>query len=164
MTFTLRYSDAPVLVTRDGYTESVSADENGVYQLHLGAGGGAFIEVSERERTESEKLFDQYYADCFAVKNAYINMDLNRSLYDTDTLNMLEQVVFLYEDALRGGEMTLEELAAARSDLQNALTGVKTILEMAAEILLRYEQTDSSVFDQSDFTRLTNLNARLDSS
>ena len=47
VTFSLRYSDGPVTVTMEAKSFEIQPDENGLYQLHLGAGGGAFIEITE---------------------------------------------------------------------------------------------------------------------
>lgn len=166
VSFTLRYTDGPVSVTYDGETESLSPDKDGVYHLHLGAGGGAFVEVSEREKTQDEYLMDQYYEDCFAVKNAYLDMSVQAQAYDPQTFSILEAEVLRYDSALQSGRMSLEELTAARTALQSALVGVKTFIEVATELATRmqawYMQTDGALFEESGYSRLTALNGRLE--
>ena len=157
--FTLRYSSDPVTVTMDGHTFSLTADEHGVYHLHLGAGGGAFIEVSERERSEEETLIDQLYKDCNAVKNTYLDMARDPTVYESESYRFLETVVQKYNDKLVSDSMTKEELEIAVVELQAALEQVRTVMEIAVEsaekLNLWYSQIDTEVFDKANYKTLS---------
>ena len=157
--FTLRYSDKPVSVTMEGKTFSLSADEDGIYHLHLGAGGGAFIEVEERERTEQEKLEDQYYADCNAVKNLYKQMAIDQSVYDTHSFDVMEATVEKYAEDLQNSSLTFEELVLAREDLLAARDQVKTVMEIAIalseQVRICYSQIEPELFDLKSYQALT---------
>ena len=52
------------------------------YTHLLGAGGGAFVEVVERSRTQEEQKLDEYYSKCYEIINQYYEMSIESALYE----------------------------------------------------------------------------------
>ena len=166
VSFTLRYSDEPVTVTMDGRTFTLEADADGVYRLHLGSGGGAFIQVQERPKTEEEAARDGYLADCNAVKNAFLDLE-NPAAYDSDSYQSLKAAVAAYTQLQEKGEaMTEAELLQARSALQQAQSALRTKMEVATEWSARgheiLQTSDRSLYEASGFENLEKYLERLD--
>ena len=166
VSFTLRYSDGPVTVTMDGRTFALEADADGVYRLHLGSGGGAFVQVQERPRTEEEIALDSYLADCNAVKNAFLDLE-NPAAYDSDSYQSLKAAVAAYTQLQEKGEaMTEAELLQARSALQQAQSALRTKMEVATEWSARgheiLQTSDRSLYEASGFENLEKYLERLD--
>lgn len=159
VSFTLLYSDGPVTVTMDGQTFELLPDENGVYKLHLGAGGGAFVEVVERSRTQEEQKLDEYYSKCYEIINQYYEMSIESSLYEADLLKQFEIVALKYQDLLQMNKMTIEELMVGFEELQAAYSNVRTkeevAREMAEQVLSDYQQIIPELFDDTTYNTLT---------
>ena len=166
VSFTLRYSDGPVTVTMDGRTFTLEADADGVYRLHLGSGGGAFVQVQERPRTEEEIALDSYFADCNAVKNAFLDLE-NTIVYDSDSYQSLKDAVTSYTQLQEKGEaITVAELLQARSVLLQAQSALRTKMEVATEWSARgheiLQTSDRSLYEASGFENLEKYLERLD--
>ena len=166
VSFTLRYSDGPVTVTMDGRTFALEADADGVYRLHLGSGGGAFVQVQERPRTEEEIALDSYFADCNAVKNAFLDLE-NTIVYDSDSYQSLKDAVTAYTQLKEKGEaITVAELLQARSALQQAQSALRTKMDVATEWSARgheiLQTSDRSLYEASGFENLEKYLERLD--
>lgn len=166
VSFSLRYSEGPVTVTMDGRTFTLGADADGVYRLHLGSGGGAFVQVQERPRTEEEIALDSYLADCNAVKNAFLDLE-NPAAYDSDSYQSLKAAVAAYTQLQEKGEaMTEAELLQARSALQQAQSALRTKMEVATEWSARgheiLQTSDRSLYEASGFENLEKYLERLD--
>lgn len=160
--FSLRYSDNPVTVTMDGETFSVYPDDNGEYHIHLGSGGGAFIEVEERLRTQDEMLFDSYYADCCEYERQYYKASYDPSYYEPGTYKVFESAIDKYSDSLKDcSSLTLEALSSMRAELAFAFQNLATKEEVTnmykEQALLFYNQIDPSLFDEDSYANVTSF-------
>ena len=166
VTFSLRYSDGPVTVTMEGKSFEIQPDENGLYQLHLGAGGGAFIEITEREKTDEEKQIDLLYAACYAALEIYLDAALDKTLFEAETFDHLEDVVTRYQDKLEAQTMTLKELTVARDELETAAFGLVTKEEKTNELVAQaqvwFDQITSSLFDDVAYQKVVSYMDFLD--
>lgn len=153
ISFTLRYSDKPVTVTMEGRTFEVEADDKGVYHLHLGAGGGAFIEIQERERTTEELQRESFLKRCNDAVAQYGRAKAS-DIYDYDSMEELEQIVNKYIDRIESEDIEDSELIAAAEELERGLAQLKTVVQVAESMLEQFEQIEPELFDAKDYNRL----------
>lgn len=157
--FTLRYSDKPVTVTMEGQTFEIQPDANGVYKIHLGPGGGAFVEVEERARTEDEVMIDMLYSDCYAVKNTYLEMAEDKTKYEETSYLNLESILNNYLDILDSDTLDIAELVAVRDILQSAQAQVRTkldiALEQAEQVKTIYSQIVPEFFNEKGYEKIS---------
>ena len=158
--FTLRYSNRPVTVIMDGTTTTLYPDENGVFRLHLGSGGGAFIEFEERERTEEEVFIDESLAVCNLAKNTYLEACADLSQWETNSFHALETFVMEYE-ALTPDNIAVEQLSVLREQAEEAVKNLKTVLQAALmtaqSVITDYEGIIPELFDATQYAEITNF-------